>query len=257
MQDYIAQDEISKEILNSAKLLQAVNVHALIIGTPGVGKKSLASYILPNSKIYNAKILQQDIQDEIINIQDEIINIQDDAIIIDKIHEITNIDLLLNWIDINNIRIIAISNNNMLNQKLKDIFSINLEVPDLYKRDLDTKALINKFSVEASQTLDMEMISTSKLITNITNNTHSLKKSIYFSYLFETIGEEEILMFLEKYLGENLGEDNAYKNLLYLFEVPLIKASTKKYKSQVQVAKHLGLNRITLRKKLETHKELL
>ena len=250
MQDYIAQDEISKEILNSAKLLQAVNVHALIIGTPGVGKKSLASYILPNSKIYNAKILQQDIQDEIINIQD-------DAIIIDKIHEITNIDLLLNWIDINNIRIIAISNNNMLNQKLKDIFSINLEVPDLYKRDLHTKALINKFSVEASQTLDMEMISTSKLITNITNNTHSLKKSIYFSYLFETIGEEEILMFLEKYLGENLGEDNAYKNLLYLFEVPLIKASTKKYKSQVQVAKHLGLNRITLRKKLETHKELL
>ena len=54
-------------------------------------------------------------------------------------------------------------------------------------------------------------------MTNITNNTHSLRKSIYFSYLFETIGEEEILMFLEKYLGENLGEENAYKNLLYLF----------------------------------------
>jgi len=250
MQDFIAQDEISKEILNSAKLLQAVNVHALILGAPGVGKKSLAQYILPNSKIYNSKILQQDIQDEVVILQN-------DAIIIDKIHEITNVDLFLKWINTNEIRIIAISDNNMLNQKLKDIFSINLEIPPLYKRDLDTKALINKFSVEASKTLDMEMLSNSKLITNTTNNTHSLRKSIYFSYLFETIGEEEILMFLEKYLGENLGDENAYKNLLYLFEVPLIKASTKKYKSQVQVSKHLGLNRITLRKKLETHKDLL
>ncbi len=64
-------------------------------------------------------------------------------------------------------------------------------------------------------------------------------------------------MFLEKYLSENLKGENSYKDLSYIFEVPLLKASTKKYKSQVQVAKHLGLNRITLRKKLETYKDLL
>lgn len=250
MQEYIAQDEISREILNSAKLLQAVNVHALIIGSSGVGKKSLAKYILPDSKIFEAKNLQQDITDDIISIQD-------DAIIIDKIHEITNINLFLDWITNNNIRVIAISNNDILNQKLKDIFSINLEIPDLYKRELDTKALVQKFSKEASVTLDMEIIPSAKLISNISNNAHSLRKSIYFSYLFETIGEEEILMFLERYLSENLDGENSYKDLLYLFEVPLIKASTKKYKSQVQVAKHLGLNRITLRKKLDIHKELL
>lgn len=250
MQEYIAQDEISREILNSAKLLQAVNVHALIIGSNGTGKKSLAKYILPNSKIYDAKNLQQDISHDAITLQD-------DAIIIDKIHEITNINLFLNWIENKSIRIIAISNSDNLNQKLKDIFSINLEIPDLYKRELDTKALIQKFSKEASITLDMETITNGKLITNISNNAHSLRKSIYFSYLFETIGEEEILMFLERYLSENLEGENSYKDLLYLFEVPLIKASTKKYKSQVQIAKHLGLNRITLRKKLEIHKELL
>jgi DNA-binding NtrC family response regulator len=250
MQEYIAQDEISREILNSAKLLQAVNVHALIIGSNGVGKKSLANYILPNSKIYKAKNLQQDISDDAINIQDT-------AIVIDKIDEITNINLFLDWLQSNNIRIIAISNSDNLNQKLKDIFSINLEIPDLYKRELDTKALVQKFSKEASDTLDMGTISSSKLITNISNNAHSLRKSIYFSYLFETIGEEEILMFLERYLSEHLEGENSYKDLLYLFEVPLIKASTKKYKSQVQIAKHLGLNRITLRKKLDIHKELL
>jgi DNA-binding NtrC family response regulator len=250
MQEYIAKDSISKEILNSAKLLQAVEVNALILGENGVGKKSLAKYILPRSEIYEAKNLQKDIADEVLLIQNE-------AIIIDKINEITNIDLFLKWIDENSIRVIAISQTENLNQRIKDIFSINLEIPNLSKREEDTKALINKFSQEASSILDMPLIPLSKLIINISNNTHSLRKSIYFSYLFETIGEHEILMFLEKYISENLSGDNSYKDLSYIFEVPLLKASTKKYKSQVQVAKHLGLNRITLRKKLETYKDLL
>ena len=250
MQEYIAKDGISKEILNSAKLLQAVEVNALILGESGVGKKSLAKYILPNSDVYEAKDLQKDIIDDIVILQNR-------AIIIDKIHEITNIDVFLKWIEENSIRIIAISNTENLNQKLKDIFSINLEIPALNKREEDTKALVTKFSQEASSILDMPLISQSKLIVNISNNTHSLRKSIYFSYLFETIGEHEILMFLEKYISENLHGENSYKELSYIFEVPLLKASTRKYKSQVQVAKHLGLNRITLRKKLEIYKELL
>ena len=250
MQEYIAKDSISKEILNSAKLLQAVEVNALILGGSGVGKKSLANYILPNSEIYQAKFLQKDIIDDMVALQSR-------AIIVDKIDEITNIDVFLEWLEENNIRLIAISNTENLNQKLKDIFSINLEIPELVKREEDTKALVSKFSQEASSILDMPLINNSKLIINISNNTHSLRKSIYFSYLFETIGEHEILMFLEKYISENLHGENSYKELSYIFEVPLLKASTKKYKSQVQVAKHLGLNRITLRKKLEIYKELL
>ena len=250
MQEYIAKDSISKEILNSAKLLQAVEVNALILGGSGVGKKSLAKYILPNSEIYQAKFLQKDIIDDMVALQSR-------AIIVDKIHEITNIDVFLEWLEENNIRLIAISNTENLNQKLKDIFSINLEIPELVKREEDTKALVSKFSQEASSILDMPLINNSKLIINISNNTHSLRKSIYFSYLFETIGAHEILMFLEKYISENLYGENSYKELSYIFEVPLLKASTKKYKSQVQVAKHLGLNRITLRKKLEIYKELL
>lgn len=127
MQEYIAKDSISKEILNSAKLLQAVEVNALILGENGVGKKSLAKYILPHSEIYEAKNLQKDITDEVLILQNE-------AIIIDKINEITNIDLFLRWIEENSIRVIAISQTENLNQKIKDIFSINLEIPNLQKR---------------------------------------------------------------------------------------------------------------------------
>ncbi|MCG3705533.1 Fis family transcriptional regulator [Aliarcobacter butzleri] len=250
MQEYIALDSISKEILNSAKLLQSVEVNALILGENGVGKKSLAKYILPNSKIYEAKALQKDIIDNILTLQNE-------SIIIDRVNEITNIDIFINWIEKNQIRVIATSQASNLNQKLKDLFIITLEIPPLKNRIEDTKALINKFSLEASSILEMPLVSSSKLITNISNNTHSLRKSIYFSYLFETIGENEILTFLEKYLSENLSKNSSYKDLLYIFEVPLLKAAIKKYKSQVQVAKHLDLNRITLRKKLEVYKELL
>src|SRR6218665_2065832 len=156
MQDFIAEDGISKEILNSAKLLQAVQVNAIILGNAGTGKKSLAKYILPNSDIYEAKNLQKDISDDVILLQNE-------AIIIDKIHEITNIDLFLKWLEENNIRVIAISNTENLNQKLRDIFSINLEIPNLSKREEDTKDLVNKFSQEASSILDLPKIPSSKL----------------------------------------------------------------------------------------------
>jgi hypothetical protein len=48
MQEYIAKDGISKEILNSAKLLQAVEVNALILGEY-VGREKIFS------KIYTTK----------------------------------------------------------------------------------------------------------------------------------------------------------------------------------------------------------
>ncbi len=250
MQEYIAIDEISKEILNSAKLLQTVEINALIVGNKGTGKKSLAKFILANNEIFEAKTLQKDISNNMIVLENK-------SIIINKIEEITNIDAFIKWLNENNIRLIATSNTEKLNQKIKDIFSINIEIPNLIKRPEDTKALIKKFSKEASLILDMPLIDDTKIAVNLLDNAYSLRKTIYFSYLFETLAEDEILLFLQKYISKNLTGENSYKDLSYIFEVPLLKASLHKYKSQVQVSKHLGINRITLRKKLETYKELL
>lgn len=250
MENYIAISKNSKEILNSAHLLQSVQVNALISGDAGVGKKSLGKYILPKAPIFKAKNLQRDISDNIINLQNS-------SIVIDKIENITNIDLLINWINENGIRVIATTQKEELNSKLAELFSITIELPPLKEREEDIKALISKFSKEASDTLDLDLIIPSKLMVNVSNNAHSLRKSIYFSYLFETIGEDEILMFMENYMFSNMQGENSYKDFLYLLEVPMLKAASKKYKSQVQMAKHLGLNRITLRKKLDTHKEYL
>jgi len=250
MENYIAISKNSKEILNSAHLLQSVEVSALISGEAGVGKKSLSKYILPKVPIYKAKNLQQDISDNVINLQNS-------SIIIDKIENITNIELLINWVNENNIRIIATTLKDDLNNKLADLFSITIELPPLKDREEDVKYLTNKFSKEASKTLDVEQIPPSKLMINISNNAHSLRKSIYFSHLFETIGEDEILMFMENYMYSNMKGEDSYKDFLHLLEVPILRAASKKYKSQVQMAKHLGLNRITLRKKLDTNKDYL
>ena len=250
MENYIAISKNSKEILNSAHLLQSVEVNALISGEPGVGKKSLSQYIVPKAPVFKAKNLQQDISDNIINLQNC-------SVVIDKIENITNVDLFINWVNSNGIRVIATTLKEELNNRLAELFSITIELPPLRERDEDVKALTQKFSKEASITLDLDTIIPSKLMINISNNAHSLRKSIYFSYLFETIGEDEILMFMENYMYSNMKGDNSYKDFLYLLEVPMLKAANKKYKSQVQMAKHLGLNRITLRKKLDIHKEYL
>jgi len=249
MYDYIAVSEISKEIKNSAQLLKSLDINALIVGDSGVGKKALAKFIANEATIYDAKELQHDISDNVVNFTET-------TVIIDKIENITNIDLLINWIELNSIKVIATTTKNDLNKKLEELFSITLEIPPLEERKEDIKPLATKFSKEASQVLAIET-KPSKLIINTKNNAHSLRKSIYFSYLFESIGENEIMMLLEKFMLDNMEGENSYRDFLYLFEAPLLKSSQKKYKSQVQMAKNLGLNRITLRKKLETHKDLL
>ncbi len=250
MENFIAESPSSKEILNSAKLLQSINIHALIFGEIGVGKKTIAKYIIPNAISFDAKELQD-------TIMKNLIDIKKNSIIINKIENITNIDLLINWIEKNELRIIATTTALNLNPKLLELFSITLNIPPLSQRKEDLKLLTEEFSNEASKVLRVEKILPSKLMINTTKNAHSLRKSIYFSYLFETIGDDEISMFLENYIISNLKDNNSYKDFLYLFEIPLLKAAKTKYKSQVQMAKHLGLNRITLRKKLELYKELL
>jgi len=249
MQDYIAAAPASKEILNSATLLKSLGVNALISGSIGTGKKTLASYILPNTPIYNAKELQQDISDNIIGLNNQ-------SIIIDQIENITNVELFLTWANENDIRVIATTLKEDLNSKLKDFFSITLFIPNLENRKEDIKPLANKFSNEAMHILGATK-KPEKLIINTTQNAISLRKSIYFSYLFETIGENEIMMLLEKFMLDNMQGENSYRDLSYLFEAPLLRASQKKHKSQLQMSRHLGLNRITLRKKLEIHKDLL
>ncbi len=249
MQEFIAISPVSKELLNSATLIKTLNVNTLIIGNKGNGKKSLASYILPHAKIYKANELQRDINDKVYNLNNK-------SIIIENIEELTNIELFLTWVSKNEIFVVATTQKQELNSKLKEFFSITLFIPDLENRREDIQALANKFSLEAKEILCAQK-KPDKLIMNINQNAISLRKSIYFSYLFDSISENEIMMLLEKFMFNNFEGENSYKDFSYLFEIPILKAAQKKYKSQLQMSKYLGINRITLRKKLDIYKEML
>ena len=249
MNDFIASSPVAKELKNSAELLKSLLINALIIGDEGTGKKALAKYIANDALVVDAKEFQNDVANNVLNIDDV-------TVIIDNIDQITNIDLFINYIETHNLKIIATTQKEELNTKLQNLFSITLVIPPLDQRKEDIKPLAEKFSKEAMQVLGMEK-KPHKLLINTKHNAHSLRKSIYFSFLFESLGESEIMMLLEKHIMENMDGENNYRDFLYLFEAPLLKSAQKLYKSQVQMAKHLGLNRITLRKKLETHKELL
>ncbi len=60
---------------------------------------------------------------------------------------------------------------------------------------------------------------------------------------------------MEKHLENRLEE--GYKNLLYLFDVPILRAAKRKYRSNLAISKALDLNRATVTAKMKKYEELI
>jgi DNA-binding protein Fis len=88
---------------------------------------------------------------------------------------------------------------------------------------------------------------------DLSQNLKSLKASIYKELIVKTFDEEDIKALLYDYLFKTVEGNNAYREHLGLYEIPLIEAGLKKYKSQLKLANVLGLNRNTLRKKIQEY----
>jgi DNA-binding protein Fis len=65
--------------------------------------------------------------------------------------------------------------------------------------------------------------------------------------------EKDIKGVLYHYLFKDLDGNDGYREHLGLYEIPLIKAGLKKFGSQLQLSRVLGINRNTLRKKIHEH----
>ena len=65
--------------------------------------------------------------------------------------------------------------------------------------------------------------------------------------------DEDINIALEKFISNKLESENTYKYFLKVIEIPLLNVAKEKFKSQLQMATKLNLNRITLRKKIEQY----
>lgn len=76
---------------------------------------------------------------------------------------------------------------------------------------------------------------------------------MYPRSLLDSIDEKALMEIMEHYMMNRLGSKNDYEAFIHLYEVPLIRAGIKQFKSQSKLSGILGLNRNTLRKKMAKH----
>ncbi len=242
MEKFIATSQISQQILKSAKLSADLPINTLIYGQKGVGKKLLAQEIIPNAFMINGGELEK----LIISKQIDLALYQ--AIIIDNMDDILNVEEFFHHLK--NIKIVG--TNNDKNDKFNQYFAIKIEIPPLRERPEDLEEIIEIYKKEAMSIYNTN-VSVKNIEIDLSENGITLKQSIYKSILLQSINTKDMLQTMENYLTKKLESGATYRDLIEIFEIPLLKAAKKIYKSQLQMADKLEINRITLRKKIHQY----
>ncbi len=244
--NFIAKNRASIEALKSANLLKSLEINAIILGEEAVGKTTLAKYIIDAPVVYGDEDLKKI----------DTLASQHKNIIIKDFDKIKNEDTLYEILKRYKTRIIATSKQNIQDKVYDKFFSLSINIPPLKERKEDIYPLSNKFLEEAKRNFgikDME-VDIKKVKLSLKRNCYSLKLDIYKYIIEQLLNESDILDMLENLLIDRLGSKNDYRNNLYIYEIPLIKAGFKKYKFQLQIAEQFGINRNTLRKKINEYK---
>lgn len=245
---FVTASEASYQAKKTATLLKTLTVNALIMGETGVGKESLARFVLPDAPVMDAS-----------NFEELLVILESSReIIITNIENSPNLKRLVDTINAHSIRVIATSRQSFANEYVDDLFSIKFDIPPLKDRLEDVSALVDKFTQDASILFGKnEVFKVEKFIPDLTQNALSLKRQVMIHYLLQDIKDIELMDIIQNYLQTKLGSNSDYRNFLYLYEVPLIRAGLNKFKSQLQLSDKLGLNRNTLRKKISDNKHYL
>ncbi|MEA2091537.1 MAG: Fis family transcriptional regulator [Campylobacterota bacterium] len=246
--NFITASESSAQAFKTATLLKTLHVNSLISGEVGVGKKSLARYILPDATIIEASDF-----DEILSTLESV-----NEIIIINLENCPNIKRVMNAISANSVRVVATAKSSFFNEDIDEIFSVKFDIPPLRDRLEDVEKLVEKFIDEASSLYcSSTKFNTENFTPDLSQNSNSLKRQVMIHALLQDIKEVELMDIIENYLMDKLGSQNDYRNFLHLYETPLIKAGLSRFKSQLQLSDKLGLNRNTLRKKIADNQKYL
>ena len=242
MDSFIAKSEASKDVLKIATLSSTLPVNCIITGPKAVGKSLLAKVVAPDAKSFNALDLVNLIKSKSINL-DTI-----SEIIILNIDKLPSISQIIELFEEKNIKVVATAINHK--ESYRDFFQAHIEVPPLSQREEDVEFLKQEYIKEAKRVFIIEDEISDDIEIDLSNNAISLKKSIFRSLLFDSLTKYDIINILEKFFLKEFDNTSSYKELLGIFEVPLLRAGKKRYKSQLQMAKHFDINRNTLRKKM-------
>jgi len=241
MDEFIAFSKASQDTLKIAMLSSELPVNIILVGEKAVGKNHLAKLISPNAKVFEAIELENLISKNSLDLNSY------HEIIINNIHKIDSTKHIVQEIEQKNIKIVATTIE--YKNSYEELFQVKIDVPSLKNRKEDVEFLTQKYISEAKKLFLIEN-EIPKVKIDLSNNAISLKKSVYSSILFDSLNKECILDLLENFFVKEFEHTTSYKELLPVFEIPLLKAGKKVFKSQLQMAKQFEINRNTLRKKL-------
>ncbi len=242
MDKFVSFSSSSKECLRTALLSKDLPVNTLIIGEKAVGKSELAKLISPKAPSY----FLGELEEKLIGGELDLDSISE--IIILDIHKTNSSKYLIEQFEQKSIKIIATTIT--INQILEEKFLVKLEIPPLRDRAEDVEFLTNSYINEAKRLFLLDK-NFDDIDIDLSNNAISLKKSIFRAVLFDSLSKSDVMHILEDFLLKEFEHETSYKNLLPIFEIPLLKAGEKAFKSQLQMAKKFDINRNTLRKKLQ------
>lgn len=239
--DFLSASHASSEAFRTATLLKTLPVNALISGEKGCGKRKLAQVILPGAVAMDASEF-----DNVLNALES-----NNELVLTHIEACPNHTKLLERITQTSTRVVATSSAEYLPDTVKEFFSVKIVLPPLCERFEDVELLSRYFLQEADALFGIaagaSMIPSQP---DLTENAYSLRRQIFFERLMGSIGEEEVMQVMERFLSNRLGSHNDYRKFLHLYEAPLIRSGLQRFKSQLQLSERLGLNRNTLRKKI-------
>jgi len=226
-----------ENIIKGLSLTRSLFVSSLLTGESSTGKKTLIKQLFPNAFWVDAS------QKEVL----ELALKEHSEIVIYNFHTILNCDHL----EFENKKIIAISDKVTNKNKAEKKFAFIYNMPNLKERE-DLSLLIEYFQkiVEKELMAEEPVLLDYKQL-DFSENLRSLKASISRQVVVKSCNKEDIQNILFDYFMKYIDGSNAYRENLPLFESPLIQAGLVKYKSQLKLSKVLGLNRNTLRKKIE------
>ena len=246
--NFITACASSLQAFKTATLLKTLNVNSLITGEVGVGKKSLAQYILPDAPILDASN-----HNELLSTLESV-----NKIVIANLESSPSIKKIIDILNSKRIRVVATAKSSYYNKNADKFFSVKFEIPPLKDRPADVEVLVKKFAKDASIFFNLKSeFKIKNFKPDLSQNSNSLKRQVMINYLLQDIKEEELMEIFQNYLVGKLGSNSDYKNFLHLYEAPLIKAGLQRFKSQLQLSNKLGLNRNTLRKKIAENNKYL
>ncbi|BAF69604.1 Fis family transcriptional regulator [Nitratiruptor sp. SB155-2] len=236
MQRFIARSPVSKKLLNTLRISSRLPVNILVVGEEGSGKMTLVKEVFPDLAFYSVE--------DVKNWKDlpQKFGIAD-------LHNAIDIQRIMEEFEEHTI--IALSE--VSKSEYEEFFPVILHLPPLSERPEEFDELFSLYAKQVQKELGLESFEPKNIPRHY--NAIELKQRMFKEAILQTLSEEEMLLFIERFLEKKLPMD--YKDMLYIFEIPLLKAAKRKYKSALAISKALGLNRATLTKKLKKYENRL